>query len=246
VKVVILCGGKGTRSYPFTEYFPKAMMPIGGQPIVVHLMKLYSAQGFNDFILAAGHRQEVLRDYFSGHRFPEWKVNVHDTGAESDTGERIRRCASLVGDRFFATYCDGLGDVDLRASAEFHQQSGGLATVTTVRLRSQYGQVVFGPDNRVVQFREKPMIDDCWINAGFFVFDKKVFEHWNGTNLEVDVLPHLARVGALYNYRHEGFWKSMDTSKDQAELERIYSLENAPWKWAPMETEGSKVMKASA
>jgi glucose-1-phosphate cytidylyltransferase len=208
------------------------MMPIGGQPIIVHLMKLYAAQGFNEFILAAGHRQEVLRDYFAG-RFGEWNINVLDTGAESDTGERIRRCAPFVGQRFFATYCDGLGDVNLQQSRRFHAESGATATVTTVRLRSQYGQVVFGGDNRVVQFREKPMIEDCWINAGFFVFDKSVFEHWQGQNLETEVLPHLATLGKLYNYRHDGFWKSMDTSKDQAELERIYSKEDAPWKWAP-------------
>jgi glucose-1-phosphate cytidylyltransferase len=230
VKVVILCGGKGTRSYPFTEYFPKAMMPIGGQPIIVHLMKLYAAQGFNEFILAAGHRQEVLRDYFAG-RSSEWDINILDTGAESDTGERIRRCAPYVGSRFFATYCDGLGDVNLHQSLRFHAESGGEATVTTVRLRSQYGQVVFDAGNRVSQFREKPMIHDCWINAGFFVFDRSVFDNWHGQNLETEVLPHLARQGRLFNYCHDGFWKSMDTSKDQAELERICSQEGAPWKW---------------
>ena len=228
MKVVILCGGKGTRSYPFTEYIPKAMMPIGGQPIIVHLMKLYAMQGFREFVLAAGHRQEILRDYFH-NKYSEWNVNVLDTGLDSDTGERILKCADYVGDTFFATYCDGLGDVDLEASLDFHKSTGGTATVTTVRLRSQYGQVVFDENDRVRSFQEKPIIRDCWINAGFFVFDKRAFDLWEGTNLESDVLPHLAAKDQLYTYRHDGFWKSMDTSKDLQELDRIYSQQNAPW-----------------
>src|SRR3982751_504421 len=140
VPVVILCGGRGTRSYPFTEYFPKVMMPIRGTPILIHLMRSYAAQGFKKFILAAGYRKEILEDYCQG-RFPQWDVRIVDTGAESDTGERIRRCQDYVGDTFFATYGDGLGNVDLHALMSFHRESGGLATVTSVPLRSQYGTV---------------------------------------------------------------------------------------------------------
>jgi glucose-1-phosphate cytidylyltransferase len=232
MEVVILCGGKGTRAYPFSEYFPKVMMPIAGTPIIIHLMRTFAAQGFRDFVLAAGHRQEVLTDYFQG-RFPEWNVQVVDTGASSDTGERIHRCAPYVGETFLATYGDGLGNVHLRELLDFHRESRGLATVTTVPLRSQYGTVDFSANGRVESFREKPTIHDYWINAGFFVFNKGVFDVWRGRNLEVEVLPGLASLGELYAYRHRGFWKSLDTSKDQQEMEVIYGAGSPPWMQIP-------------
>jgi len=228
MEVVILCGGKGTRSYPFTEYFPKVMMPINGTPILIHLMRLYANQGFTKFVLAAGHRKEILIDYFEG-RCSEWNVQIVDTGDASDTGERIRRCAPYVGDTFFATYGDGLGNVDLQRLLDFHRERGGLGTVTSVPLRSQYGTVIFGHDGKVSEFREKPIIDSYWINAGFFVFERAVFEFWDGQNLEREVLPKLAFRGELYTYRHQGFWKSMDTSKDQQEMEMIYNSGTPPW-----------------
>jgi len=228
VKVVILCGGKGTRSYPFTEYFPKVMMPICGTPILVHLMRLYASQGFTDFVLAAGHRKEILFDYFNA-RFHDWNVLIVDTGEASDTGERIRRCADYVGDTFFATYGDGLGDVDLHSLLDCHKHSGGIATVTSVPLRSQYGTIQFDPNLQVNRFVEKPVIQDCWINAGFFAFEKRVFEVWDGQNLESHVLPRLASAGLLYTYLHQGFWKSMDTSKDQQEMEAVHNDGSPPW-----------------
>jgi len=228
MEVVILCGGKGTRSYPFTEYFPKVMMPIRGTPILIHLMRLYAAQGFTKFVLAAGYRKEILDDYFS-ERFPRWQVDVVDTGAASDTGERIRRCAPYVSDTFFATYGDGLGNVSLHSLLQSHREAGALATVTSVPLRSQYGTVHFTEERKVRSFQEKPTIRDYWINAGFFVFEKSVFDQWEGKNLENHVLPALARRGVLYTYLHEGFWKSMDTSKDQQEFENILGNGEAPW-----------------
>jgi glucose-1-phosphate cytidylyltransferase len=228
VDVVILCGGKGTRSYPFTEYFPKAMMPIGGTPVLVHVMRTYADQGFTSFVIAAGHRKEILMDYFSG-RFDYWQVRVLDTGEDSDTGERLLRCRDYVSETFFATYSDGLGNVDLRALLAFHKSSGGLATVTSVPLRSQFGTVTLSARNRVERFEEKPVIPGCRINAGYFAFEKKVFDVWNGQNLETDILPDVARRGVLYSYLHDGFWKSMDTSKDQQELETIYNAGSPPW-----------------
>jgi glucose-1-phosphate cytidylyltransferase len=228
VEVVILCGGKGTRSYPFTEYFPKPMMPISGTPILVHIMRLYAHQGFTRFVLAAGHRMEILHDYFEG-RFHDWKVQIVDTGQESDTGERIRRCQPHLGDTFFATYGDGIGNIRLADLLAFHRKASGLATVTSVPLRSQYGTVLSDGSGRVSQFVEKPVIREHWINAGFFVFEKRVFDAWEGTNLENDILPALVRRGEMYAYRHEGFWKSMDTSKDQQELERLYVSGEASW-----------------
>ena len=241
MEVVILCGGKGTRSYPFTEYFPKVMMPIRGTPILIHLMRLYAAQGFTKFVLAAGHRKEILDDYFS-ERFPRWQVDVVDTGATSDTGERIRRCAPYVSETFFATYGDGLGNVSLQRLLQSHREAGALATVTSVPLRSQYGTVHFTEERQVRSFQEKPTIHDYWINAGFFVFEKNVFDHWEGKNLESHVLPALARRGVLYTYLHEGFWKSMDTSKDQQEFETILGNGEAPW----MEFEWSAFRQAAS
>jgi glucose-1-phosphate cytidylyltransferase len=228
MKVVILCGGKGTRAYPFTEYYPKVMMPVNGTPILVHLMRIYASQGFTRFVLAAGHRQEMLHDYFAG-RFPDWSVEIVDTGADSDTGDRILRCAHHLTDTFLATYGDGLGDLDLRALIGVHRRSGGLATLTTVPLRSQYGLVVYDGDGRVERFQEKPLMNSHWINAGFMVFDQAAFQLWEGHNLEQDVLPAIARAGRLFVYQHNGFWKSMDTSKDQQELEKLIQGKNIPW-----------------
>jgi glucose-1-phosphate cytidylyltransferase len=233
MKVVILCGGKGSRIYPFSEYFPKPMMPINGRPILVHLMHIYARQGVRRFVLAAGHRKEMLLDYFDG-RFPEWEIEILDTGAEADTGDRVYSCLDRVGDRFFVTYGDGLGSINLKALLDFHIASGGLATVTAVPLRSQYGTLQFNEQQQVESFTEKPIIRDSWINAGFFVFDKKVAQHWAGHSLESDLLPHLAAQHQLYTYLHDGFWKSMDTSKDQQEMERLMENGTAP----PWVTEG--------
>jgi glucose-1-phosphate cytidylyltransferase len=228
MEVVILCGGKGTRSSPFTDVFPKAMMPIGGTPIIVHLMRVFARYGITRFVLAAGHRQEMLQDYFTG-RFSDWSVEVVDTGEETETGDRIRKCESFVGDTFMATYGDGLGNVDLGELLSSHRRNGGLATVTSVPLRSQYGTVHFSRTNQVESFQEKPIIRNYWINAGFFVFEKKCFPLWEGRNLEAEILPQLVKLGKVYTHCHEGFWKSMDTSKDQQEMEAIYRAGNPPW-----------------
>lgn len=235
--VVILCGGKGTRSYPYTEYFPKPMMPIAGTPILLHIMKLYASQGFTSFVLAGGHRIEVLEDYFRD-RNHGWRVRVLDTGSDSDTGERIRRCQEHVGETFFATYGDGIGDIDLNELLRFHKSSGLLATLTTVPLRSQYGTVHMDEQGHVHEFREKPVLKEHSINAGFFVFESKVFDVWEGQNLENEVFPALVKRGQVQAHRHSGFWKSMDTSKDQQELEQIYLERNSRWV-LPAESEAS-------
>jgi len=227
VDVVILCGGKGTRAYPFSDLFPKVMMPVCGTPILVHLMRIYAEQGFTSFILAAGHRKEILYDYFEG-RFTDWNVRIVDTGDETETGERIRRCVPLASETFFATYGDGLGDVQLDQLLATHRARRGMATLTSVPLRSQYGTIHVDGNLRVERFEEKPIIRDCWINAGFFVFHRSAFA-MPGANLERDILPALGRQGDLYAYRHEGFWRSMDTSKDQQEIEALIGDSAAPW-----------------
>jgi len=228
MKVVILCGGKGTRSYPFTEYYPKVMMPIGGTPVIVHLMRLYSEQGYNEFVLAAGYKREILEDYFAG-RFDDWRVTIVDTGLESDTADRILRCEKYLPDTFMATYGDGLGDIDLRELLQSHRKLGKLATLTVVPLRSQYGVVMVDEESCVREFQEKPVIRNSWINAGFFVFERSSFKHWRGHNLERDVLPALAAIGELSAHRHVGFWKSMDTSKDQQDMENLCSSGQGIW-----------------
>ena len=228
MKVVILCGGKGTRAYPYTEHFPKPMMPISGTPVLVHLMRIYANQGIKEFILSAGHRKEMLYDYFEG-RFNDWKVQIVDTGEDADTGDRIKRCEPYLDGRFFATYGDGLGNLDMKALLAAHESSGSVATLTTVPLRAQYGLVVYGEDKLVERFEEKPLIRDYWINAGFMVFELEALQDWQGNNLEKEVLPHLAKHGKLSVYEHEGFWKSMDTSKDQNDLERLQEDGPGPW-----------------
>lgn len=231
MKVVILCGGKGTRAYPFTEYLPKPMLPVDGSPIIVQVMRLFAAQGIRDFVLAAGHRKAVIVDYFDG-KYPEWKIDIRDTGEDTDTGGRILACRDVLGDRFFATYADGLADVDLGALVRFHEKSGGLVTITSVPLVSQYGTLGLDGEGRVNEFLEKPVLREHWINAGFFVMEKGVFDRWEGSNLERDVLPRLARSGHVFAYRHDGFFKSMDSYKDQQEFEALVARGSRPWRRA--------------
>ncbi|UCE59450.1 MAG: NTP transferase domain-containing protein [Phycisphaerales bacterium] len=222
MQVVILCGGKGTRAYPYTEYLPKPMLPVAGQPILLHVMRIYAAQGIKDFILSLGHGKETIIDYFHGKKL-DWNVELVDTGVETETGGRIEKCKHLLDDTFMATYADGLSDLRLDKLTEFHHSHDGLATVTCVPLVSQYGTVDLDETKRITGFHEKPVLREHWINAGFFVFDKKVFTHWTGANLEREVFPVLSQEGLLYAYQYDGFFKSMDTYKDQQELEQLYS-----------------------
>jgi glucose-1-phosphate cytidylyltransferase len=222
MQVVILCGGKGTRAYPHTQSIPKALMPIGGIPIVEQVMRLYAAHGYREFILSCGYLKEMMFDYFDRHR-GDWDVVCVDTGDDADTGDRIYRLRHRLSPTFHATYCDGLGDVDLRALEGFHRSHGGLATVTAAPLRSQYGLIYADAADRVVGFDEKPVLPDFWINGGFFVFERAALDEWYGQNLEREVLPRLTQGGHLHMYRHRGFWRSMDTYKDQQELDRLWA-----------------------
>jgi len=216
IATVILCGGRGTRAYPHTVEIPKPLLDVDGRPIVRHVMDIYAEQGHTRFILAAGFKAEMLADYSSG--LPaKWAVEVVDTGDDANKGDRVRAVTDLVGDTFFLTYGDGVGNVDLHALAAFHQRHGAPATVTVVPLPSQYGTLEFDSSGRVQGFREKPSLVDHWINAGFMVMDKRAIEGTQG-DLEDDILPALARSGEVYAYRHQGFWKSMDTYKDAVDL----------------------------
>lgn len=226
MQVVILAGGKGTRAYPFTEYLPKPMMPVGGKPLLVQIMQLYAAQGHREFVISVGHRKEVILDYFS-HKSYDLDITIVDTGEETDTAGRIHRCRHLLRDQFMATYGDGLSDVPIGKLIDFHNAHTGLATLTSVPLPSQYGTVEFDGSDRVTGFKEKPRLMDHWINAGFFIMNKAVFNHWEGTNLEREIFPSLQSEGLLFTYRHDGFFKSMDTYKDQQEMEEMLAIRDA-------------------
>jgi glucose-1-phosphate cytidylyltransferase len=228
MKVVILCGGKGIRAFPFSEYMPKPMMPVGGAPILRQIIRLFVESGFTEFVLAAGHRKSVLDDYFEGKEIGG-RIEIVDTGEGADTGDRILACKHLLGERFIATYGDGLSDLPLAELVKFHDSHGGIATMSCVPLYSQYGVVDIEPDGRIERIREKPHLKDKWINAGFFVFDKAVFDDWKGRNLESQVLPHLIGQGKAYAYRHGGFFKSLDSYKDQQEFEELIAGERLPW-----------------
>jgi glucose-1-phosphate cytidylyltransferase len=228
MKVVILCGGKGIRSFPFTNYLPKPMLPLQGTPIIVHVIKSFIAQGFRDFVLAAGYRRSVLEDYFDGKDLGA-RIQIVDTGEEADTGERIYACRDLLGPNFIATYADGLCDVPLARLVSFHSARGAAVTITSVLMPSQYGVLSVDPDGQVARMREKPIIEEHWINAGFIVFDRSVFAHWRGKSLEREVLPHLIGQGMVYSYRHDGFFKSADSYKDIMEFEDLMADGRKPW-----------------
>jgi glucose-1-phosphate cytidylyltransferase len=228
----VLCGGRGTRLHPASLDVPKPLLQIRSRPILGHVLDIYAGQGVTSFVLAAGYGVEQVRDFAAG--LPaEWTVQTVDTGVDTGTGARIGACLDRVDATFFATYGDGLGNVDLAALRRRHDEHGGGATLTSVPLPSQYGTIEIGANDVVSRFVEKPVLLDHWINAGFFVFDADVFAAHAGDDLEREILPAMASAGALRAYRHAGFWRSMDTAKDQADLEQIAEAAAsegvAPW-----------------
>ena len=225
---LILCGGRGTRALPHTAEIPKPLLDVAGQPILRHLMELFVAQGCRSFVLAGGYLIEALREYAAA--LPEeWRVEVVDTGQQAGTAARIAGCWPLLGERAFVTYGDGLADIHLDALLRFHLSHGRAATITTVPLRSPFGTLDVDSRGAVAAFSEKPLLKGHWINGGFFVFDSRAKQHWTGDDLERDVLPALAAAGELYAYRHDGFWRSMDTYKDALELSALATEGRPPW-----------------
>lgn len=208
------------------------MLEIGGRPVLEHVMEIYARQGYDDFMLATGYKGDVIADWVTTLT-NGWKVECIDTGDDADTGDRLRICAQRIGAPFLATYGDGLGNVDVAAVESRHRAHGGAATVTVVPLPSQYGTLDTDDDGQVIAFREKPVLRDHWINAGFFAFDADAVVATPGASLERDVLPALGQAGSLYVYRHEGFWKSMDTHKEVVELNALAEKEGHPWLQVP-------------
>jgi glucose-1-phosphate cytidylyltransferase len=247
VRTVVLCGGKGTRAYPQSLEVPKPLMEVGDAPILLHLLRIYASQGFSEFVLAAGYLADLISDFATNIKEP-WHLEVIDTGLETGTGGRIARCAeeTQLGTTFMATYGDGLGSVDLKALLEFHRSHPGLVTVTAVPLPSPYGTLEWDEQGRVTRFVEKPRLSDHWINAGYFVVDQQAFEHWEGEDLEREVLPALASEGELYVYRHLGFWRSMDTYKDALELSALCKEGDGPWTTLPGSESSSQVPLVSS
>jgi len=253
IKVVILCGGRGTRLVEETEYRPKPMVHIGGSPILTHIMNIYSGYGFKDFILTLGYKGAMIKDYFLNfdyytndftidlgegkvitphtHRHPDWRIILANTGEETLTGGRIKRIESYIdGDTFMMTYGDGVSDIDISQLLEYHRKMGKIATVTGVHPMTRFGELDI-KDGLVKEFREKPQVKTGLINGGFFVFQREVFNYLSEDgSLEREPLERLARDGELAIFRHEGFWHCMDTYRDMEQLNEIWATGNAPWK----------------
>ncbi len=255
MKVVIFCGGQGTRLREETEYRPKPLVDVGRKPILWHIMKSYAHHGFRDFVLCLGYRGRMIKEYFLDyeamnndftirlggrheveyhgvHDEQDFRVTLADTGLDAMTGGRLARVRRyLDGDAFMATYGDGLADVDLRALLKFHHAHGKLATVTAVAPISRFGVLDLDADGRVCRFAEKPRTDG-WASAGFFVFDRRVLDYLGGDDcvLEHEPLQRLAAEGQLVAYKHDGFFFAMDTYREYKMLNDLWDGGSAPWK----------------
>ena len=253
-KAVILAGGLGSRLSEETDVRPKPMVEIGGQPILWHIMKIYSRYGVNDFIICLGYKGYVIKEFFFNYhihmadvtfdleqhstivhrkRAEPWRVTLVETVAETMTGGRLVRARDYIGDEpFHMTYGDGVADIDIDALARSHAENGTLATVTAVQPPGRFGVLEVDPGGLVRSFREKPVADGAWINGGFMVLSPKVLDYIanEATPFESEPLAHLARDNQLGVYRHTGFWHPMDTLRDKRHLEDLWSSGTAPWK----------------
>jgi glucose-1-phosphate cytidylyltransferase len=256
MQVVILAGGRGTRLTEETVIRPKPMVEIGGKPMLWHIMQIYAAHGFKDFVVACGYRGDVIKEYWNNARLHnsdvvvdlargdvhlinaspiDWRVAVIDTGVETQTGGRLKRLRDWVGkETFMATYGDGVSDLDVKALVDFHRRHGKLATVTAVHPPARFGSLNLQGD-AVGAFSEKAQASEGWINGGFFVFEPQVLEYIGGdeTLLEREPLERLAQDGQLMAYRHAGFWQAMDTLREKQHLESLWASGKAPWKQTP-------------
>jgi glucose-1-phosphate cytidylyltransferase len=253
MKVVILCGGMGTRLREETEYRPKPMIEIGEKPILWHIIKMYSSFGFNDFVICLGYKGYVIKEYFSNYFLHQsdvtidlgknsmevhdshaerWRITLVDTGLNTMTGGRIKRIRKYVDGTFMLTYGDGVADVDIGRLVSFHKAHGRLATITAVQPSGRFGALDIDSRDHVISFKEKPKGDNAWINGGFFVLESKVLDYieTDQTIWEREPLETLARNGELAAYRHTGFWQPMDTLRDKNQLDALWGTGKPPWK----------------
>ena len=253
MKVAILAGGLGTRLSEETTVKPKPMVEVGGKPLLWHIMNIYAAQGFKEFVVALGYKGEVIKDYFLNYHYhsrsltvnlgtgkvsthdgkgEDWTVHLLDTGVDTQTGGRVKRLAEFIGNEpFMLTYGDGVADISLKALLDFHKAQGRLVTMTAVRPPARFGQMVI-ENGRVMQFQEKPQIGEGWINGGFFVVQPDIRDYLVGdkTSWEFEALEKLAAEGQVAAYQLETFWQSMDTMRDVRSLEKLWAEGKAPWK----------------
>ena len=253
MKVVILAGGLGTRLPEYTDVIPKPMVPVGGLPLLWHIMKIYSYYGFNEFVVALGYKAEVIKSYFLNYYTlncdftidlctgqalfhneysVDWKVTLVDTGLQTMTGGRVKRLAPVIGnDRFFLTYGDGVSDINISALLDFHKNHEKICTISVVHPQSRFGAVEV-EDGMVREFKEKPKSRAGWINGGFFVMEPQILEYIDGDSsvLEAAPLERIAADGEMMPYPHEGFWQSMDTRREVDLLNDLWASGQAPWK----------------
>lgn len=255
MKVVLLAGGAGTRISEESEKRPKPMVEIGGMPILWHIMKEYSYYGYNEFIICAGYKQHMIKEWFADYflhtsditfdftngnnmqvhnqNTEPWKVTVVDTGLETMTGGRIKRIQKYIdGDMFMMTYGDGVCDVNIKNLVSFHKSHGKIATLTSVDLKQTKGAIEIERDNTVKSFREKNLQDSITINAGYMVLNTEIFDYLidDSTVFEKEPLEKLAQGGQLKSYKHDGFWQCMDTLLEKNILEKMWAQGVAPWK----------------
>jgi glucose-1-phosphate cytidylyltransferase len=255
MKVVILCGGQGTRLREETEYRPKPLVDVGGRPILWHIMKSYAHYGFQDFVLCLGYRGQMIKEYFlnyeamnndfticlgkqhrieyhGAHREQNFCVTLAETGADAMTGSRVKQVQRYTeGETFMVTYGDGVSDVDIGKLMAFHKSHGKLATITTMRPFSRFGILELGPNSEVQAFAEKPQMEG-WASAGYFIFESKVFDYLNvdpSCVLEREPLERLARENQLMAYQHDGFFFAMDTYREYLYLNDLWNKNQAPW-----------------
>jgi len=254
MKVVLLAGGFGTRLAEYTSIIPKPMVPVGGKPILWHIMQIYAKYKHVDFYVALGYKAEIIKEYFLNYRAlnsdftinlatgktthhqvnsVEWNVTLVNTGESSMTGGRVKRMQKFIGEEpFLLTYGDGVCDIDLDDLLKFHKSHGKMVTMTAVRPTARFGELDLTGDGKVKSFKEKPQLHEGWINGGFFVVEPRFFDFIEGdtTLLEREPLEKATEMGELMAYRHDGFWQCMDTKRDQELLENLWSKGIAPWK----------------
>ncbi len=222
MKCIILAGGKGSRISEISKDIPKPMISILGKPIIIKIMQHYSKYGFKDFIIAAGYKKKIIKNYFKYNKFKNWKINVVDTGLNTMTGGRIKRLKKLLNkETFMMTYGDGISNVNLKKLLMTHKKNKKIATLTAVRPPARFGAIKIY-NNRVSYFKEKSKLDEGWINGGFFVLEPKIFKFIKGdkTFFEKEPLQKISKLKQLYAFKHKGFWQCMDTLRDKEILEK--------------------------